>query len=199
VGDVIPPWLARATQLCSAQLPGLTPGWGVEVAGKVTLLAQTLEGSILLSSCGLEVRSSVDLGDFSIGNFRLPGIGTVQSVITVRFAPFRMCISGSINTALDIALPTPQRPLVRFASSIRAAADMCAGEASEDHVTADSGAFMKIDAREGVDVQFTLPLTGVTLFTLRGEMDVCVGTGDKQGQPGIFPHARSSMRAPAVS
>ncbi|MBT9561177.1 MAG: hypothetical protein IV100_34605, partial [Myxococcales bacterium] len=194
LGDATADWVLAASDLCPKD--GDVPSFGTFIDGDIEVLDQTFSGSALLNSCGFRARSALELGKVEIGDFRLPSLASVNADIMGRFAPFRVCAAGysEINLALPDGLPAT---LLEIDSKVTA--DVCIGEATK-YPTRDSGQFLRLltgtpdGTPHTAHAEFFSLEGGPKLFEVNGSFDLCVGDGDRIGQPGVLTCADNHIK-----
>ncbi|PKN53991.1 MAG: hypothetical protein CVU56_28915, partial [Deltaproteobacteria bacterium HGW-Deltaproteobacteria-14] len=184
-GDTLPAWITATSSFCPD--PGRDASFGMFVDGSISALSQTLSGSALLTSCGFKARSAIDLDALNIGGLRMPPIGSLSTEVSARFVPFRMCASGYMDLNIDLPEGAGAKLLQIDAEAV---ADTCVGDPAKISGT-DSGNFLRIltGSPDGTPAPATvsfLSLThGASLFQLVGDVDICVGDGDRIGMAGV--------------
>lgn len=178
-GDAVPGWLSESLSICSSAMfraleaqPSAAK-FGTLVNGHVSVLGQTVRGSVLLNSCGLKVFGAWEMGKIQVLGQTMPPLGSLTAELFLRFSPFRLCASGSM--ALDMNLVNAAR------LSGSGTASFCLGPSASG---TDSGVFVRASAPSYLAV-FQLPAGGAEFFRMSGSMNMCFGTGDAQGQAGV--------------
>ncbi|MFO0745302.1 MAG: hypothetical protein U1F43_06430 [Myxococcota bacterium] len=193
-GDPTPAWVTASRELCPND--GQIPSFGAMVNGSIDVLSQSLRGSALLTNCGFEVRSAMDLGQVHIGDFQLPSIGTMTGDVTGRFVPFRVCTDGHLTLNLGLPDGAPAKLLDLHGE---VTSDVCVGEATK-YAGKDSGQFIRLlsGRPDGTPAPTNLKFLsldgGPSLFEMNGTVDLCAGNGDLVGQPGVAACADDHLR-----